>query len=246
MPKGIGIVCLCLGMFLTAFTSADAQYRPPFQVVPRINRALGHWNGFGYHTCNPGPDTSYYNPWTQKNSYLISQSPEFLARFGHELNPTPMDLLRSGQTAFGQPAFGQSPYGSDYYGAPGALNADFVPNNRDEDEDEDEDFDSRDADEDEDAIDDGEDFTPRDEYEDRFDEDADGIEGGSDPFDEQAEAFEKADEPGALQGGGSAGSSSKGSATKGSTSSSFAVPNSSTLRDPGGIFLPASHPSLGN
>ena len=73
-------VCLILGLLVTAASTANAQYRAPFNVVPRINRALGHWNGFGYHTCNPGPDSSYYNPWTVKNSYLISRSPQYLSK----------------------------------------------------------------------------------------------------------------------------------------------------------------------
>lgn len=230
MQKGLVTVCLCLGLLATAMSSADAQYRRPFQVVPRVNRALGHWNGFGYHTCNPGPDSSYYNPWTQKNSFLISQSPEFLSRFGHEQIPTPMELLHSGST-YQQSAYGaQSAYGSDV-DVPSTLNADFVPNDRDEDE-EDEDIDvDEEFDEDEQEFDEGGEFTPRSEYEDRFDEDAEGIEEGSDPFDEQAEAFEGTQDPGVL--GGS--DDQEEPSTNGS----------STRRDPGSIFLPASHaPSI--
>ena len=48
-----------------------------------------------------------------------------------------MDLLRSGHQAYGQPAY---PSDHSVYTPPATLNADFVPNTRDEDEEEDSGF----------------------------------------------------------------------------------------------------------
>lgn len=42
-------------------------------------RWLGQGFSDGYQRCNPGHDTSYYNPYSAHNSHLVSQSPEYLA-----------------------------------------------------------------------------------------------------------------------------------------------------------------------
>ena len=42
-------------------------------------RWLGQGFGDGYHRCNPGYDTSYYNPYSAHNSKLISKTPEYMA-----------------------------------------------------------------------------------------------------------------------------------------------------------------------
>ena len=52
-------------------SSASAQFfQTPF-------RWLGEGFSAGYHRCNPGPDTDYYNPWNAHNSRLISNLPQF-------------------------------------------------------------------------------------------------------------------------------------------------------------------------
>ncbi len=140
MAKQFGYLCLAIGLIAFLSEPASAQYRPPIQTVNRVGRFLGHGNGLGYHTCNPGPDVSYYQPWSQKNSYLISQSPEFLARYANELPKSPMELLQSGQTAYGHPIYGagmghslysQQGYGGQLGGT--SVNAEFVPSKRTQD-----------------------------------------------------------------------------------------------------------------
>ena len=53
------------------------------QPVHRVGRFLGTGYSAGYHHCNPGPDVGYYNPYSAHNSYLVSQSPEYLAQYGN-------------------------------------------------------------------------------------------------------------------------------------------------------------------
>ena len=53
------------------------------QPVHRVGRFLGNGYSAGYHHCNPGPDVGYYNPYSAHNSYLVSQSPEYLAQYGN-------------------------------------------------------------------------------------------------------------------------------------------------------------------
>lgn len=124
MTRQTGLMCLAFAMVSIALPEdSDAQLRIFDQVVQRPFRALGHGTGPGYHRCNPGPDTGYYNPWSQKNSFLISQSPEFLSRFGHE-DRSPMSMLRSGQSAY---TMNNAAFGTGYTGNSVPLNADFVP-----------------------------------------------------------------------------------------------------------------------
>jgi len=47
------------------------------QPIQQPLRWLGQGFSAGYHRCNPGPDTSYYNPWSAHNSMLISKLPQF-------------------------------------------------------------------------------------------------------------------------------------------------------------------------
>lgn len=226
MTKKIGCICIALGLLATMADTAEAQFRRPFQFVPRVNRVLGVWNGPGYHTYNPGPDSSYYNPWSQTNSKLISNSPEFLARFGHEINPTPMDLLRSGTNAFGQP-FGGTGQG-EYVPSATPFSADFVPNNRREEEEPDTGFDDEDLDE----FGDDEFESSNDELEDRFDEEADSFEQGGDAFDEDVDSS---------GGQREAGSMNKDSDVQDSISDDVDEDATTFLLEPGGLFLPASH-----
>jgi len=208
MTKQLGLICLSLGLLFIFAGTSDAQYG----LIQRSNRALGHWNGPGYHRCNPGPNVSYYNTWTQKNSFLISKSPQFLSRYGHELNPTPMGLLYSGQSAHGQPPMMANP---GYHGA--TMNADFVPAQRDSRDDEDEDDDESDFE----ADDDSDDFQADEDLEDRFDEEVDRMDdsdaGFSDPGELDADT-EAQDSP-----------------------SDEAAEATSALLNPGSLFLPASH-----
>ena len=57
--------------FSFSITQADAQktYRP----VKQLNRWLGHWHNHGYHHRTPGPDVSYYNPYSAHNSHRVAQ-----------------------------------------------------------------------------------------------------------------------------------------------------------------------------
>ncbi|MEL7496110.1 MAG: hypothetical protein AAFN77_00765 [Planctomycetota bacterium] len=64
----IGVVTLCLA------TEASAQntFRRH-----RTLRWLGQGFSDGYHRCNPGYDSSHYNPYSSHNSFLYSQTPQF-------------------------------------------------------------------------------------------------------------------------------------------------------------------------
>jgi hypothetical protein len=45
----------------------------------RTLRWLGQGFSDGYHRCTPGHDTSYYNPYSANNSFLVSRTPEYQA-----------------------------------------------------------------------------------------------------------------------------------------------------------------------
>ena len=50
----------------------EGQGQGTFRPFQRLDRWLGLGNGPGYNWQNPGPDSSYYNPWSAHNSSLIS------------------------------------------------------------------------------------------------------------------------------------------------------------------------------
>jgi len=121
---------ICVAFALTAFFSAESQAQVLRSFAQAPFRALGHGNGPGYHTCNPGPNVSYYNPWSNTNSFLVSQSPQFLARYGHELRRSPMEILQFGNQSFGRQSYFSSPQPATMY-PPTPINADFVPAKKD-------------------------------------------------------------------------------------------------------------------
>lgn len=45
-------------------------------------RWLGQGFGDGYHRCNPGYDSSHYNPYSAHNTFLYSQTPQYRALTG--------------------------------------------------------------------------------------------------------------------------------------------------------------------
>ena len=160
MARQFGWICLAFGLFMMMAQTSQAQLRIGQYLPQRPLRFLGHGNGPGNHYYNPGPDVSYYNSWTQKNSFLISRSPQYLNRFGNEPPRTPMYLLYSGHSPYG-PAAQPTPQ----FGGSVPLNADFVPTTpttpttpAKDDLDKDDDFGDDDSD-----------------IEDRFEEDADAI-----------------------------------------------------------------------
>ncbi|QEG21345.1 hypothetical protein [Mariniblastus fucicola] len=228
MAQRIGWICLAFGVFALCTETSEAQVFGSHQVLQRPLRALGHGNGPGYHRCNPGPDVGYYNPWSHKNSFLISQSPEFLARYGHELQPSPMQLLRSGQNAYGQPlSYGSQPAGMFPTTAP--LNADFVPARSNSDLEE--------LDDDQNELD--TESNPADsKIEDRFEEDAEAMRaneyGGFDSLKDDAD--ETAD-PDSFDSDASQSSPSDESPEPESDGSE----DGASLLSPHGVFLPASH-----
>jgi hypothetical protein len=65
---------LLVGIFASMMTSlADAQVRSPQKLGRRLMQWSGYGWGPGYHSCRPGPDTSYYQTWTAHNSFLLSE-----------------------------------------------------------------------------------------------------------------------------------------------------------------------------
>lgn len=213
MARRIGWICLAFSLVAFFAETTEAQiWHAPARAVQAPLRYLGHGNGHGYHHCNPGPDSSYYNPWTEKNSFLISKSPQFLARYGNELHRSPMEILRHGDSSWAQ----QQRYGyqtpASTYPAATPLNADFVPATRNFDTDEEREGEQDDS---------GGDFQPSssdEEVEDRFEEEADSIDNSDE--DEQI--------------GGIGGFDSL-------KESANASGEAAVLLTPSGLFRPASH-----
>ena len=166
MARQIGWICLVFAAFAFLADAAQAQFLlRPAQRIQRPLRYLGHGNGPGYHTRSPGPNVDYYNPWTQKNSFLISRSPQFLARYGNDLPRTPIEILQMGSQQWSQ----QSRFGQPQYNNPATapLKADFVPASP---------VDPGDDLEDEDTEDGGfGELEDDDDVEDRFEEEADSM-----------------------------------------------------------------------
>ena len=207
MTQRLGLICLALGLLAIFVDTTDAQIR----VLQRSNRAFGHWTGPGYHKCNPGPNSSYYNPWTRHNSFLISRTPEFQSRYGQEIHRTPVELHYSNQSANGQPHM----MAPQHFPSAAPMNADFVPARGRSDEETDD-------------LDDGDDtefdMIDDEDVEDRFDREVDEMQDG--PF---------GDEPGGID-----------SERSTQDSPSDDVDDASTSIAPGGEFLPASYPIIGN
>ncbi len=58
---------LSVVIVVTVFASTgSAQIKRPL-------RWLGQGFSDGYHRCNPGPDSDYYNPYSDHNTYLVHQ-----------------------------------------------------------------------------------------------------------------------------------------------------------------------------
>jgi hypothetical protein len=78
------VVFLAAAITSIASSNCEAQIRSPHRLGRRVMQWGGHGWGPGYHYCNPGPNTDYYQPWTAHNSYLLSEQP------GHSgANPRP-------------------------------------------------------------------------------------------------------------------------------------------------------------
>jgi len=220
MARQFGWICLAFTLFAFSGETTEAQlYRPAARAVQTPLRFLGHGNGHGYHHCNPGPNVSYYNPWSHKNSFLISNSPQFMARYGHELHRTPMEILQFGNQTWGnQPLPGQP--------VAATMNADFVPATRTEEAKDDFDFETED--------DYGGDFQPNSaaaddakEVEDSFDKEADAMNEKSDATPESDQDNEAEDSVGGFE-------SLKEAVESTTEAASLLMPNQ---------FLPASHPT---
>lgn len=71
VPGFVAVVALLL---TTVFSSeSSAQWRGRGQLSQRGMRIIGHGFSAGYHWRNPGHDSSYYCPYSEHNSRLISQ-----------------------------------------------------------------------------------------------------------------------------------------------------------------------------
>ena len=75
---------LSIVMVVTLFSSiGTAQIQRPL-------RWLGQGFSDGYHKCNPGPNSDYYNPYTAHNSMLISQNPGMYGMPQHQVQNGPI------------------------------------------------------------------------------------------------------------------------------------------------------------
>lgn len=59
-------------LVLFASSSGEAQLSRTGRPIQRFDRWLGVGPGHGYHWKNPGPDSRYYNPWSEHNSRLVA------------------------------------------------------------------------------------------------------------------------------------------------------------------------------
>jgi hypothetical protein len=60
---------LCCGALAALANSIEAQRPwPARSPLTRYHRFVGGYYSDGYHRCNPGPDVSYYNPWSAHNT----------------------------------------------------------------------------------------------------------------------------------------------------------------------------------
>lgn len=173
MERKIGWICaVAAGIFVLSTSACEAQLGRQLKPIQNTGRFLGAGYGLGYHRCNPGHDTSYYNPWNAKNSFLISRSPEYLGRFSQQRHLSPMDLLYSQQQGYPGPVnnFGQTHFGTHNQPAISGpqIDADFQPvQNRQEDNAAERDAEKRDS---------GNDFVPANrDVEDTFESEADAL-----------------------------------------------------------------------
>ena len=121
------IVAGMIALFVQDSCNAQLSRIQPFQ---QFGRFLGNGHSVGYHICNPGPDTSYYNPWSHHNSFLIHRTPEYQSRFGNS-DVDAYQLLLSGRS----PHFQNQPTPFQGFSAtPTTVDADFEPIGDDRDD----------------------------------------------------------------------------------------------------------------
>jgi len=121
------IVAGMIALFVQDSCNAQLGRIQPFQ---QFGRFLGNGHSVGYHICNPGPDTSYYNPWSHHNSFLIHRTPEYQSRFGNS-DVDAYQLLLSGRS----PHFQNQPTPFQGFSAtPTTVDADFEPIGDDRDD----------------------------------------------------------------------------------------------------------------
>lgn len=204
MPKQIHllIAAVLFAVVSTQTNSAEAQHLRSGQPLQAGFRWLGQGWSAGYHHCNPGPNTDYYNPWTAHNSMLISKMPGY--QQGHNQYGN----------AYGQPSHAYSNHSNWGQGHTQSIEPTFVPTDDDSDEDDtDNDFDTGDSTDDDSDVgsDDDADFEDP-----SFDED--GAFGEEDAFEEFEDGSDFESEAGSSTRASEAGSSSKtntsGSRTK--------------------------------
>lgn len=99
------VLPIILGLLFTA--SAEAQWVRTAHPVQRLDRWLGLGNGHGYHWKNPGPDPSWYNPWSALNS----------TRYSENVGPEPDLWLNNGAA----PGWSATPFGTSWE-TPSATN----------------------------------------------------------------------------------------------------------------------------
>ena len=59
----------CLAVLVAVFASTtelEAQRRAPLR---NLMRSIGHGWSSGYHSSNPGHNSSYYSPWSERNTW---------------------------------------------------------------------------------------------------------------------------------------------------------------------------------
>ncbi len=63
-------------LMLTMLLSTESSAQSRLKRHQPVGRFLGlGWGLSGYHYCNPGPNSDYYNPYTVRNSVLMSPHP---------------------------------------------------------------------------------------------------------------------------------------------------------------------------
>lgn len=75
-------MCISVLSLVIVSVSFVAEASAQNRLGHRPLRWLGQGFGDGYHRCNPGHDSSHYNPYSAHNTFLYSQTPQYRALTG--------------------------------------------------------------------------------------------------------------------------------------------------------------------
>ena len=133
------LVLIVASLATVGSTAVQADAQQTYRPLKQVNRWLGHWHNHGYHYRNPGPDVSYYNPYSAHNSRLIGQ--HYQSSLGNQAYQNGMGYGFGNGYAngydtnvYGQNVYGQNNYSSQYNSKPTPTRKDQEPEDSYDDE----------------------------------------------------------------------------------------------------------------